>query len=151
MSVTFQVADAHRHNADSDTLETEVYDCFLCQDDPHPSCRECHGTGEVKFSCLPEHETLNMAVGNYSTLASGLGLPDPRMEGYGEISPDDLDSLLNCYDPALGVRNTRTEGGENKVTTIEFGLLPVQIKRYIRKLRDICTVARSRDKNVCWC
>jgi len=151
MSITFAIdngSDYIRNNK-PEMIEVERYDCqcvdFSENGKAEPDCRECKGSGEVKFDIFPFE--MNVANGNAQTVMNSLGLD---FDYCGEINPHRLLKAIQRTPVELACRQGSTDKGDRGCTIIRMGIDIKQANSYLTRLTAIAEEACKREEQVIW-
>lgn len=148
MSVTITIADNRQYCTANNLGRTVREECCTDHD---VLCPCCHGHGFVEYVELPFE--LNLANGNFATLAAALGVFDDdngQVEYCGAVDGRRLLTALRSLDPALVLRAPAAEYDDGRLRVFHGGLTREQVARYIAELSAIAAEAERREQPIVW-
>lgn len=145
MSVTVTVANNENYCVENNLVGYTEYGCQTCEFDGNkPDCRECGGSGKVRFDDFPFE--MNIANGNFSRVWQALDLP---VEFGGHLDAKTLLAKVAACDVSKIVRDPRSEQSGN-VRVHYCGISHEHAQSYLSRLEDIAREADRRGKEVVW-
>ena len=149
MTININLTDSYSHATKTNgwVIETYTCQCADMEDGPWENCGVCGGDAVVKCKLLPPSEDLNIANGNWDTLASALGIDEK--EG-GSMSTAEFARRLYELDTDLVCRVEHSEYKDGSLRYRQAGVDREQVERYIERLRSIVFIGVARGSDVQW-